>query len=87
MTTVRAKVIRIGNSQGIRLPKILLEQSGLGRDVEIEVDRGRLVIQPLSNPREGWAEAFSTMAQQGHDRLLDGDLIGRSTWDEEEWEW
>ncbi len=87
MTAVRAKIISIGNSQGIRLPKILLEQSGLGREVEIEVDRSRLVIQPISNPREGWDRAFRAMAQQGHDQLLDGDLTGQSSWDEDEWEW
>ncbi len=87
MTTVRAKVIRIGNSQGIRLPKVLLEQSGLGRDVEIEVDRNRLVIQPASNPREGWDGAFRTLAEQGEDRLVDEDLTGRMSWDEDEWEW
>lgn len=87
MTTVRAKVVRIGNSQGIRLPKIVLEQSGLGREVEIEVGRKRLVIQPIANPREGWDEAFRAMAKQGHDRLLDEDLTGRTSWDEDEWEW
>lgn len=87
MTTVRSKIISIGNSQGIRLPKMLLEQSGLSRDVEIEVGRNRLVIQPISEPREGWDESFRAMAQQGHDKLLDEDLTGRMAWDEDEWEW
>ncbi len=87
MTSVRTKVISIGNSKGIRLPKILLEQSGLGKDVELEVDQNRIIIQPASHPRQGWDEAFQAMAEQGEDQLLDEDLTGRTPWDEDEWEW
>ncbi len=87
MTTVRAKIIPIGNSQGIRLPKVVLKQSGLERDVEIEVDRNRLIIQPIPNPREDWDDAFRAMARDGHDQLLDPDLTGHTPWDEDEWEW
>lgn len=87
MTTVRTKIIPIGNSQGIRLPKLLLEQSGLGRDVELELDRDRIIIQPASRPRQGWDQAFRAMAEQGEDRLLDEDLTGQSPWDANEWEW
>ncbi len=87
MTTVRAKIIPIGNSQGIRLSKVLLKQSGLEQDVEIEVARNRLVIQPIPTPREGWDEAFQAMAREGHDQPLDQDLTGHTSWDEDEWEW
>ena len=86
-TTLRARIVRIGNSQGIRLPKVVLEQSGLGDEVELEVDRHRIVIQPARRPREGWEEAFRAMAEQGEDRLLDDDLTGTTAWDREEWEW
>jgi antitoxin MazE len=87
MTTVRTKIIPIGNSQGVRLPKLLLEQSGLGGEVELELDRDRIVIQPVSRPRQGWDQAFRAMAEQGEDRLLDEDLTGQSSWDANEWEW
>lgn len=87
MTTVRTKIIPIGNSQGIRLPKLLLEQSGLGGEVDLELDRDRIIIQSAARPRQGWDQAFRAMAERGEDRLLDEDLTGQSPWDSNEWEW
>ncbi len=84
---MKARIIRIGNSQGIRIPKPLLEQSGLGEEVELEVERDQIVIRRAGRPREGWAEAFEAMAKQGDDALLDGDGAGGGVWDQEEWEW
>lgn len=83
----RSRIIPIGNSQGVRIPKALLEQSGLHDDVELAVDAGRIIVQPLTKPREGWEAAFRVMAEQGEDRLLDDDLTGSSAWDKNEWEW
>ena len=84
---MKARLVRIGNSQGIRIPKPLLEQTGLQDEVEIEVEGHRLVIFAPSHPRAGWDEAFQAMARQGDDALLDsGDLLP-TQWDEEEWEW
>jgi antitoxin MazE len=84
---MRARLVRIGNSQGIRIPKPLLEQAGLQDEVEIEVEGNRLVIFPLRHPRAGWDEAFQAMARQGDDTLLDGGDLQPTRWDEEEWEW
>jgi antitoxin MazE len=85
--TMKARLIRIGNSQGIRIPKPLLEQTGLRDEVEIEVEGNRLVICALSHPRAGWDEAFQAMARQGDDALLDGGELPPTQWDGEEWEW
>ncbi len=71
--TVRTHIIKIGNSQGIRIPKLLLDQLGLGDEVEIEVQGKQLVIRPTRSPRQGWNEQFQVMAAQGDDRLLDGE--------------
>lgn len=84
---MRAQIIRIGNSQGVRIPKPFLQQSGIGREVEIEIQGDQIVIRSAERPREGWEEAFRLMAKNGDDRLLDGDLVTQSSWDEEEWEW
>ena len=86
-TTIQARIVPIGNSQGIRLPKVVLEQSGLSDEVELEVDRHRIVIQPARRPREGWGEAFQTLAERGEDVLLDAEETGTTEWDQEEWEW
>lgn len=83
---VKTRIIRIGNSQGIRIPKPLLEQSGLQGEVELEIKDKTIIIHPATASREGWDEAFQTMAEHGDDALLDADVIA-SDWDEEEWEW
>lgn len=70
-STVKTQIIKIGNSRGIRIPKLLLEQAGLGAEVEISVQRDQLVIRPAARPRHGWDEQFRAMAECGDDRLLD----------------
>jgi antitoxin MazE len=68
---MRARLIRIGNSKGVPIPKPLLDQAGLQDEVEIEVEGHRLVIRALGHPRAGWDEAFQAMARQSDDALLD----------------
>jgi len=84
---MKTNIIRIGNSQGIRIPKILLEQSHLGTEVELEVEDKKIVIRSASCPRQGWGEKFRLMAESGDDRMIDEDLSGQSEWDKDEWEW
>jgi antitoxin MazE len=82
------QIVKIGNSQGIRIPKILLEQSGLTHEVELEVKNRQLIIRPKKNVRQGWENAFRAMAQNSDDQLLDREnLINQNSWDAEEWEW
>jgi antitoxin MazE len=83
--SVRGRVVKIGNSQGIRIPKALLEQSGIDSDVEIEVQHQSLIIRSAKGARKGWDEAFSGMSAQGDDDLVDA-LIA-TEWEQTEWEW
>lgn len=69
---MRAKIVRIENSQGVRIPKLLLLSSGLGEEVEIEAPGDQIVIRPARRPREGWSESFQAMARSGEDELIDG---------------
>jgi antitoxin MazE len=82
---VRTRIVRIGNSQGIRIPKPLLEQSGIHTEVEIEVHGDRLIIRAAPRLRVGWDEAFAAMAERDDDVLLDD--INTTDWDRVEWEW
>ncbi|MEB3312208.1 MAG: AbrB/MazE/SpoVT family DNA-binding domain-containing protein [Snowella sp.] len=82
---MRTKIIKIGNSQGIRLPKTLLEQTGIQADVEIEVNGDRLILRNASQVREGWEQAFAEMANAGDDILLDENLS--TNWEQDEWQW
>lgn len=84
---MRVRIVKIGNSQGIRIPKPLLEQTGIMDDVELEVEQNQIIIRPVSNPRSGWDDAFKAMADSGDDIIMDkADNISHS-WDEDEWQW
>jgi antitoxin MazE len=82
---IRTRIIKIGNSQGIRIPKLLLEQSGIDAEVEIVVQGDHLAIRNASRSRSGWDEAFAAMGQQGDDVLFDH--VNGSEWDQVEWQW
>jgi antitoxin MazE len=84
---MRARVVRIGNSKGIRLPKPLLDETGITEDVDLEVENNRIIIRPVSSPRSGWEDAFRMMAEKGDDRLVIEDENISHLWDEEEWQW
>ncbi|MBK7600266.1 MAG: AbrB/MazE/SpoVT family DNA-binding domain-containing protein [Acidobacteria bacterium] len=84
---MKAKIIKIGNSQGVRIPKLILEQTGLGEEVEIEAEDDRIIIKPAIYPRNGWDEAFESMSKNADDKLLDADLTGQEDWDQIEWQW
>ena len=84
---MRARIVKIGNSQGVRIPKPLLEQTGIIGDVELEVDQNQIIIRPVLNPRAGWDDAFIAMAEDNDDVLLDGEDSLTHSWDDEEWQW
>ncbi len=82
---MRAKLVRIGNSRGIRLPKPLIEQAGLSDEVELEARKGAIVISPVNGTRAGWEDAALVLHERGDDQLVD--RHGSTRFDEEEWEW
>jgi antitoxin MazE len=84
---LQTRIVRIGNSQGIRIPKPLLEQAGIGDRVELEVHDGQICIRSARRARAGWEEHFIAMAIAGDDRLLDSTQAAATVWDGEEWEW
>ncbi len=84
---MRARIVKIGNSQGIRIPKPLLEQTGIMDDVELEVEQNQIIIRPVQNPRAGWDDAFKAMADRGDDTIMDEAENISYSWDEDEWQW
>jgi antitoxin MazE len=85
MYSIKTQIVKIGNSRGIRIPKVLIDQVGLENQVEIAIEGAQLVIRSASRPRAGWEEQFRAMATNRDDRLLDGNVPTK--WDEIEWEW
>jgi antitoxin MazE len=85
---VKTRIIRIGNSQGIRISKVLLDQSGLSDEVELALMDNHLEIRPARRAREGWDAQFEAMAAHGDDQFLDAEAaLSETSWDSQEWEW
>jgi antitoxin MazE len=83
--TTKTRIVKIGNSRGIRVPKVLLDQAQLPDEVELHAEPGRLIIQATQRTRAGWAKAAGAMRDLTHDALLDEETATR--FDREEWEW
>ena len=83
--TTKTRIVRIGNSRGIRVPKVLLDEAQLPDEVELHAEPGRLVVQGARRPRMGWADAARAMSKHGHDGRLDEPTATR--FDQEEWDW
>ncbi len=67
LTTIR----KMGNSQGVLIPKPLLQQVGLADQAEMRVEGDALVLRrPKTAPRTGWAEASRRLAEAGDDALV-----------------
>jgi len=80
---MKTRLISIGNSRGVRLPKPLIEEAGLSDEVEIRVRAGAIVIAAAPQPRAGWAEAAQRLSTRGEEEVLEAP----THFDEEEWEW
>ncbi len=77
---MRANIVRIGNSQGIRIPKVVLEQTQLKGEVELEVRDQQILIRMARKPRYDWARKFRLMEESGDDRLLENDASDLTSW-------
>ena len=82
---MKTRLVQIGNSRGVRLPKPVIEEAGLTDEVELQVREGAVVIRPLHAPRSGWKGAAKALRDNSEDPLLDPPTPTR--FDEEEWEW
>lgn len=82
---MKSRIVQIGNSRGIRLPKVLLEEAQLLDEVELEAEPGRIVIRRGRRPRAGWAAAARRMRERDEDGLLDPTTPTR--FDVKEWKW
>ena len=82
---MKTKIVRIGNSRGVRIPKPLLQQAGLTDEVTLRVVEGAIVIESESRPRAGWDEAAALAHSRGDDALLE--LPRTTRFEDEDWEW
>lgn len=83
--TAKTRIVRIGNSRGIRVPKLLLDQANLPEEVELRAEPGRLVVTGVARPRAGWAAKARSMHKRDDDIVLDEASATR--FDESGWRW
>tara|TARA_R110000868_G_scaffold185617_1_gene427609 strand:+ start:323 stop:568 length:246 start_codon:yes stop_codon:yes gene_type:complete len=79
---MEASIIKIGNSKGLRLNKQILEQYNITDKVELILERDRIILKPMDEPRKGWDESFKEMSERGDDNLLINDVFEKEDFDE-----
>lgn len=72
---MEVSVISIGNSKGIRFSKTILEKYSIKDSVELILEKGHILLKPLSSPRKTWDKAFKQMHKNGDDQLLINDIF------------
>lgn len=82
---MEARLIQIGNSRGIRIPKALIEAAGLEAPLRLRVVDSGLLVESVREPRAGWTKAARELREQGDAGLLDDPVP--TVFDELEWEW
>ena len=82
---MKTRLVRIGNSRGVRLPKAIIAQAGLTEEVELGVRDGAVIIARTTSARSGWADAARQMRERDGDLLLDPPVP--TLFDEKEWKW
>lgn len=81
---MKASIIKIGNSHGVRIPKPILDQCGFNKEVELEVVNHELIVKAIKKPRKDWEDSFQKMTVNQDDQLIESTS---TEWDNEEWEW
>ena len=81
---MKSQIIQIGNSQGIRIPKVLLEDSRISGEVDLELHPDGILIRKAQRARAGWEDAFRVMAENDDDEL---DASFATTFEKQEWQW
>ena len=81
---MKAQIIRIGNSQGVRIPKTLIEDGKLSGEVELELHEDGILIRSLRKPRANWDSAFKAVAEVDDDQPVSETA---TDFERKEWQW
>ncbi|WP_445665602.1 AbrB/MazE/SpoVT family DNA-binding domain-containing protein [Fodinibius sp. AD559] len=85
---MKTKLIRIGNSQGVRIPKPIIKEIGLSGEIEMILKDNKIILRSAEQTRKGWDNAFKKMAEENDDQLIDKEGVeAPSQWDKTEWTW
>jgi antitoxin MazE len=81
---MKAQIIRIGNSQGVRIPKTLIEDGKLSGEVELELHEDGILIRSLQKPRANWDEAFRAVVDVDDDQSV---VESPTDFEKKQWQW
>jgi antitoxin MazE len=81
---MKAQIIQIGNSQGIRIPKAVLEESKISGEVELEVCPDGILIRNIQKPRGDWDAAFKSLVDTDDDLHITSNA---TEFEKKEWQW
>lgn len=81
---MKAQIIKIGNSHGIRIPKAVLEETRMSGDVELEVTPEGILIRNVNKPRSNWDAMFKALNDRDDDLPLDRISTG---FEKKDWQW
>jgi antitoxin MazE len=79
---VELSIIKIGNSKGLRLTKSILETYNIKDKVELILEKGQIILRPISPVRNGWDDAFKELYENGEDYLLMNDIFEDENFEE-----
>ena len=82
---MKAQIVQIGNSQGIRIPKVLLEESGIRGEVELEICADGILIRNVVKPRSNWEALFKQFRDHDDDQPTGSSET--TTFEVKEWQW
>lgn len=72
---MKIKLIKIGNSMGVRLPQSVIKECQFENELELHIRQGSVVLSPVVKNRYGWKE------------LMQSELNKYPIKAEGEWEW
>jgi antitoxin MazE len=79
---MKAPIIQIGNSKGLRLSKNILERYNIKEQVELIFEDSRIILVPIDEPRKGWSDAFAKMHSRGDDQSFMDDVFEDESFEE-----
>ncbi len=82
---MKASIIQIGNSQGVRIPKMMLEETRLSGEVELEVHPDGLLTRSVKRPRGSWEAEFKALRDADDDLPLQ--RAPGTQFESRDWKW
>ena len=75
-------VIKIGNSKGIILSRMILDKYQISNKIELTLEKGYIILKAKAEPRKNWELEFHKMHENGDDKLLLDDVFENENFEE-----